>query len=44
MNDSDIQELKNILKESLRLDNWVMVEDAVDYLSDFIYEEDEEIE
>jgi hypothetical protein len=35
MEESDIQEVKNILKQAYKLEDWSMVEEAIDYLSDF---------
>jgi len=45
MEESDIQEVKNLLKQAYKLEDWSMVEEAIDYLSDFCdqsFEEDEE--
>ena len=46
MEESDIQEVKNLLKQAYKLEDWAMVEEAIDYLSDFCdqrsNEEDEE--
>lgn len=35
MEESDIQEVKNLLKQAYKLEDWAMVEEAIDYLSDF---------
>ena len=35
MEQFDIIEVKKILKHALRFEDWQMVEEAVDYLSDF---------
>ena len=47
MEESDIQEVKKILKQAYKLEDWTMVEEAIEYLSDFCDqsstdEEDEE--
>jgi len=47
MEESDIQEVKKLLKQAYKLEDWAMVEEAIDYLSDFCEqslnnEEDEE--
>lgn len=46
MEESDIQEVKKLLKQAYKLEDWSMVEEAIDYLNDFCesssYEEDEE--
>jgi hypothetical protein len=35
MEESDIQEVKKILKHAHKLEDWTMVEEAIEYLSDF---------
>lgn len=35
MENSDIQEIKSILKQAYKLEDWSMVEEAIDYLSEF---------
>ena len=35
MEESDIQEVKKLLKQAHKLEDWAMVEEAIDYLSDF---------
>ena len=46
MEESDIKEIRNLLKQSLKLEDWSYVEEAIDYLNDFcetdILEEEEE--
>jgi len=46
MEESDIHEVKNLLKQAYKLEDWSMVEEAIDYLSDFCDQssEDEEEE
>lgn len=35
MEQSDIQEIKKLLKQAYKLEDWLMVEEAIDYLSEF---------
>ena len=35
MEESDIQEVKKLLKQAYKIEDWSMVEEAIDYLSDF---------
>lgn len=35
MEESDIQEVKKLLKQAYKIEDWAMVEEAIDYLSDF---------
>jgi len=35
MEESDIQEVKNLLKQAYKIEDWSMVEEAIDYLNDF---------
>lgn len=46
MEESDIQEVKQILRQAYKLDDWSMVEEAIDYLNDFCestsYEDEDE--
>lgn len=39
MNNSDISELIHILKESKRLECWGSVDDAIDFLNEFVEDE-----
>lgn len=42
MEESDIQEVKNLLKQAYKLEDWSMVEEAIDYLSDFCEQSSED--
>jgi uncharacterized tellurite resistance protein B-like protein len=46
MEESDIQEVKKLLKQAYKLEDWSMIEEVIDYLDDFcdtsIYSEDDE--
>ena len=44
MEESDIQEVKNLLKHAYKLEDWSMVEEAIDYLSDFCDQSSEDEE
>lgn len=44
MEQSDIKELIKLLKESHKLEDWAIVEEAVEYLSDFLDDESGEEE
>lgn len=35
MEESDIREVKKLLKQAYKLEEWSMVEEAIDYLNDF---------
>ena len=35
MEESDIQEVKKLLKQAYNLEDWEMVDEAIDYLSDY---------
>ena len=42
MEESDIQEVKKLLKQAYKIEDWSMVEEAIDYLSDFCDQSSEE--